>query len=178
MCDFEIGNNIKIQRWVGDSSYLYNYLNYVAQLYPLLNLSNVDIENYAQKLIANSVILCGSLTISNTAQGMDDSSYYWDTNCEGAKLLLGVIAFYVNDIENRIAFLSHISVLTEYQKMGIGSLMLDNAERAACDEGMKRMRLEVREDNDKAICFYTNMGYRKKFYKSGSVFMEKKIRNQ
>ena len=43
--------------------------------------------------------------------------------------------------------------------MGLGSLLLDAAERAAAERGRTALALEVRADNARAIAIYHRAGY-------------------
>lgn len=59
-----------------------------------------------------------------------------------------------------LARLYSIAVLKNAGKSGIGTLLLQEAERAAFDRGLVYMRLEVREDNIRAIELYRRFFYR------------------
>jgi ribosomal protein S18 acetylase RimI-like enzyme len=53
-----------------------------------------------------------------------------------------------------------IVVDPEFQKGGFGSLLLDAAEKLAGQRRCRRLVLEVRETNTRAIAFYRRKGYR------------------
>lgn len=59
-----------------------------------------------------------------------------------------------------LARLYSIAVLKETARSGAGSMLLQEAERVAFEEGRVFMRLEVREDNERAIALYKRFNYR------------------
>jgi len=59
-----------------------------------------------------------------------------------------------------LARLYSIAVDPDAKSRGIGSLLLDAAEQAAFDHDRLLLRLEVREDNQRAIALYKRHGYR------------------
>ena len=66
---------------------------------------------------------------------------------------------------SRIARLYSIAAASE--SGGIGRALLDAAENAAVGRGCKALRLEVREDNFRAIDLYEKSGYRRFARKPG-----------
>jgi len=62
----------------------------------------------------------------------------------------------LSSIEGRILLLA---VETPYRRKGIGSRLLENFLNVCIAEGIKQVRLEVREDNYEAIRFYMNRGF-------------------
>ena len=60
-----------------------------------------------------------------------------------------------------VARLYSIAVGLEFGGQGIGRLLLEAAEDAAFEHGRMMLRLEVREDNHRAIRIYEQGGYRK-----------------
>lgn len=60
----------------------------------------------------------------------------------------------------RAARLYSIAVASAFASAGIGSVLLAAAEEAARAAGCRRLRLEVREENRRAIALYERAGYR------------------
>ena len=58
-----------------------------------------------------------------------------------------------------VPLLTHLEVLPAYRKQGIGTLLMQRAERIAWDRGCDRVALGVTEDNTDAIRLYVNRGY-------------------
>ncbi len=67
---------------------------------------------------------------------------------------LGYCTFYANDAERRIAYISLIAVLPEYQKLHIGTKLLKESFEIMRTYGMEHCMLEVRKNNRNAIRFY------------------------
>lgn len=59
----------------------------------------------------------------------------------------------------RRGWIYHLAVHPLFQKKGIGSLLLQNAEKALEKMGAKRILLWVRKDNLKVMNFYQKHGY-------------------
>ena len=60
-----------------------------------------------------------------------------------------------------VARLYSFAIGRDFSGFGLGRLLLERAERTAFDHGRMMLRLEVREDNDRAIRLYEQNGYRK-----------------
>lgn len=73
--------------------------------------------------------------------------------------IVGYCAMYANDYKSREAYITLIAVKKEWQKQYIGKLLLDSSLSLARDKGMKKIRLEVNNDNDNAIRFYQNNSF-------------------
>lgn len=81
-----------------------------------------------------------------------------------------------------VARLYSIAVVPERQCRGIGRLILTTAEKWARHRNAVVMRLEVRDDNDRAISFYRSAGYtafcrRIHYYRDGNdaIRFEKRL---
>lgn len=74
----------------------------------------------------------------------------------------------------RTARLYSLAVAPAYRSFGYGRLLLDAAEKAASARGYRALRLEVREDNARAIGLYEGAGYRRRdrvpdYYQDGAA---------
>lgn len=72
---------------------------------------------------------------------------------------LGIIAFYANDNNTRIAYLTQIAVQPNAQGRKIGKHLLDICIEVSKSKGMKEMRLEVHNQNYIAMRFYQKNGF-------------------
>lgn len=99
--------------------------------------TRVDLNQYSQKLAEHSYTVL--LKDENRA--------------------LGVAAMYVNDFENKVAFITLIGIRSQFQKSGYGSILLQHCIEKAAEAGMKKIRLEVDNDNQKARDFYDRNGF-------------------
>ena len=100
--------------------------------------TRVDLNQYSQKLAEHSYTVL----------------------LKGENRALGVAAMYVNDFENKVAFITLIGIRSQFQKSGYGSILLQHCIEKAVDTGMKKIRLEVDNDNQKARDFYDRNGFR------------------
>ena len=72
---------------------------------------------------------------------------------------IGYIAFYANDLETKMAYITSICVAQTVQGIGVGSELLETAVSEAKRLGMTTMSLEVLRSNKKAIDFYRSKGF-------------------
>ena len=90
--------------------------------------------------------------------------------------ICGFIAFYANDNESAIAYITQIAVNPMYQHRGIGRKLLLECETRAIKNGMNLLRLEVRKNNANAIRFYESYGFEKETQeKDNSFYMRKQL---
>lgn len=89
--------------------------------------------------------------------------------------ICGFTAFYCNDINTKVSFLSMIIIRDDYQGKGIGKVLLDDCVERCKLEGMETFRLEVNCQNHKAISFYKKNHFKCIKKTETSYFLEKKI---
>jgi ribosomal protein S18 acetylase RimI-like enzyme/2-polyprenyl-3-methyl-5-hydroxy-6-metoxy-1,4-benzoquinol methylase len=73
--------------------------------------------------------------------------------------LVGLVAAYCNDQENRIAYISSVSVLRAWTGKGIASRLMSQCIEHAKASGMRQIGLEVAGDNTPAIKLYEKGGF-------------------
>ena len=79
---------------------------------------------------------------------------------DGIKLVrVGYAAMYANDQHSKTAYITLICVKKSFQGDHIGSKILNQCFETAIKEGMETLRLEVLDNNDKAISFYKHHGF-------------------
>lgn len=116
--------------------------------------TKVRLFDYSEKIVKNGVVL---LSIK---EAMD----------------VGIIAFYANNLENNIAYITLLGILPSFQSLGIGQQLLEESYSIAKNEGMLNMRLEVYYKNLKALYFYKKNGFIETGEKkNGSLYLTKKI---
>ena len=74
--------------------------------------------------------------------------------------LAGLIACYMNDPGGRRGFISHVAVLGSHQGQGIAGRLVDECLRSASEKGLRRVDLEVNENNRAALGLYEKRGFR------------------
>lgn len=83
--------------------------------------------------------------------------------------IVGFTAFYANDSQEYIAYLSMIIVNHEYQHNGYGRILLEDVITECIKRGMRILRLEVADTNAPAIALYEKRGFKCKSKKSSST---------
>ena len=78
--------------------------------------------------------------------------------CRENDNVLGFIAYYDNDLVKAEAYITLIAVTAEKRNAHIGYALLCEMEKSIPRE-MKRIRLEVRNDNESAKAFYCRNGF-------------------
>lgn len=125
--------------WVTDVEEAEKQIQYFEKfLSPTLLERGIDIKSYSQKICSHGVILS---SINETGDTM------------------GLLGMYVNDKINYTAYLSFLSVDSNFRSLHVGEVMMQQAEKLASENGMKNFKLEVRKSNINGIAFYKYMGY-------------------
>lgn len=94
----------------------------------------------------------------------DSNNYYLVAELDGS--IVGYCGYYGVAGE---AYIYNVAVGKDFQRQGIGYLMLDELIKQATGRGITSMTLEVRESNQPAIGLYERLGFtqegiRKDFY--------------
>lgn len=76
-----------------------------------------------------------------------------------ASTLVGLVAAYCNDRENRIAYITSVSVLKTWTGKGIAARLMSQCVEHAKASGMRQISLEVASDNTPAIRLYEKSGF-------------------
>ena len=76
-----------------------------------------------------------------------------------ADRLVGLVAAYCNDMRERTAYITSVSVLEEWTGRGIARRLVDDCVDHARGMGMTRIALEVSSDNLSAIRLYEGRGF-------------------
>lgn len=73
--------------------------------------------------------------------------------------LVGLVAAYCNDWEQRIAYITSVSVSREWMGKGIAARLVGQCVEHAKVSGMRQISLEVANDNVPAIGLYEKSGF-------------------
>lgn len=103
---------------------------------PSINIKVGDIDAYSKKLANNAFVYA--------AEEQD---------------VVGFVALYANDLENHQAYIPFIAVHSQHRRKNIGSRLIDKCINVAKDNGMKKIKLEVRKENLSAQKFYSKHGF-------------------
>ena len=90
-------------------------------------------------------------------------------------ILVGFIAFYDNDPNKDLAFLTMIIVRKEFENSGYGKRLLEFSLNEIKEKGFKRYGLKVHIENNYAIRLYEKYGFVKIERESNFLYMEKII---
>lgn len=99
--------------------------------------SYVDIDAYASKLVNNAYVAI-------LKKGDD---------------FIGLFAIYINDTENKVAYISSMAVMDKYKGVGYSQYLMDKAVNSVREVGMNMVRLEVKASYARAVKFYEKCGF-------------------
>lgn len=117
-------------------------------------LSNIkDLKLYSNKLIKNSILISAH----------DNNS------------LIGICAFYANDLTSKTAFLSMLGVIPEYRQFKIATQLLKKSILYLKQNNFKNYKLEVYKNNLIAQNFYKKFGFEKINEDDESYYLNYKI---
>ena len=116
-------------------------------------LLNVNIPEYVDKILKFATII----SISENGR------------------IKAFIAFYENDKNREISYLTMIAVCKECWHLGYGKRLLEFSISEIRKKGYKLYRLEVKEGNLKAIKLYKRYGFITTGLENGVVNMEKQL---
>lgn len=117
------------------------------------SLLSVDIPSYVDKIIKYATII----SISKESE------------------LKAFIAFYENDKNGETAYLTMIAVCKACWQSGYGKRLLEFSIKEIRNKDYKFYRLEVKEDNFKAIKLYKKYGFISVSVENGVINMEKRL---
>lgn len=89
--------------------------------------------------------------------------------------IIGFVAFYCNNFENKIAYISMLAVKGNVRCKGFGHKLLREAEIISLNQGMETIQLEVMKANTNAIKFYEKNNYILHETKEESFIYTKKL---
>ncbi len=134
---------------------LYPLLQKLDQFYIPPISSKINLEQYSKKLLKNSKVFS---VVNNKGEH------------------IGLLAIYVNDVKNQVAYISSLGLLPEYHGSGLSSALINMAFEVAIGNGMRSISLEVDVNNQKAISFYKKHGFNDtNVVKENTLFMIKEL---
>lgn len=73
--------------------------------------------------------------------------------------IVGIIVFYSNDLISKTAYIPLLTVIKNFQGMGISTKLLSSSIEFIKNRGMKTIRVNTWEDNFAALALYTKFGF-------------------
>lgn len=131
-------SNITYKTKIATEEELYLHLKECScNFIPHLN-ETVNIQEYSRKIFLNSITFEA-----------------WERNS-----LIGLLAAYLNDNENKVAYITNLSVIREYFGLGMASQLIRMCIDYTKLNNFSTMRLEVHETNAPALNFYQKYGFK------------------
>lgn len=115
---------------------------------PCLN-KTIDIVNYSNKIF--------------------DKAVRFEVWSKG--ILVGLLAVYLNNLNDRIGYITNVSVLNSYSGRGIASCLIKNCIEYAIEKKFKEIVLEVNNKNESAINLYKKFSFTEKIKNNNNVTM-------
>ncbi|WP_034301281.1 GNAT family N-acetyltransferase [Alkalibacterium sp. AK22] len=150
---FDKNNDFNIKK-ISSPKEIHNALFEISSAYnPPLTTSIKDLYEFAAKLAMNAEVFVA----------IDQS-------------VLGLIAFYCNNVVDKIGYITQVGVKTSAQSSGLGKQLMDKAYSVCKTKGMQKIKLEVKKNNSKAIIFYKKQGFKECGDASEySIYMERSL---
>lgn len=101
--------------------------------------------------------LSGRVDIGDYAYKIASKATRFEAWSDGA--LIGLVAVYCNDQERCIAYITSVSVASEWAGKGIAANLMGRCAEYAEALGMRQISLEVASDNVPAIKLYEKIGF-------------------
>lgn len=137
----------KIQKLTEEA--IYNYLlDLDKSLLPTLS-SRVNIKDYSWKLCNYALHFCA----------FDE------------KQMVGIVACYFNDPNNKTGYITSFSVRKSYRNKGIASTLLKTVIQYANSKGFSKIELKVYSANESAIMVYKKFGFYKEPHSLNNEFI-------
>lgn len=121
--------------------------------------------------------LCSRININEYFEKLQDNAKF--IACRHDNKLVGLIAFYCNDIECKNSYVTFVAVLSEYRGNKIASGLLRKACEISICNGMNKMKIDT--NNDIAYQCYLKNGFKLlkttylPEYKLNRYFLEKEL---
>lgn len=126
--------------------------------YFLNKASEAEIAEHLLRCDADFVPpLRGRVDIKDYAHKIESKAVRFEAWSDGA--LVGLAAFYCNDRESKIAYITSVSVLRELMGKGIATQLMSRCAEYAKVSGMRLISLQVASDNAVAIKLYEKSGF-------------------
>lgn len=89
-------------------------------------------------------------------------------------VLVGLLAAYFSDSSNLCAYITNVSVLDRFMRLGIASRLLMQCVEYAVKENFKEIQLEVNKENSRAIDMYRKFNFT--FDEVGEGFLKMRVK--
>lgn len=128
---------IQIRKFKASIDDIKSYFIYNDEIFFEQMQSRLDITKFSEKIYHNA-------------------AQYWVFNNEKK---IGFMAVYFNHPTREFGYITTISIIKEFQGIGLGKRLLEEAISHASENGFKKIRLQVHSNNIKAQNLYTKNGF-------------------
>ncbi|PKP49332.1 MAG: hypothetical protein CVT92_15300 [Bacteroidetes bacterium HGW-Bacteroidetes-1] len=117
--------------------------------------------------ILEHLVACDKEFTPPLSQRVDLSAYSekminFATNIEAwndKTILVGLVSAYMNDPDNKTAYITSVSVCPDYTGKGIAKKLIAECLKEAKKNGFKQLQLEVNKSNLPAVNLYRSFGF-------------------
>ena len=115
-----------------------------------------------------------SVNIFDYSKKIAENSITFEAWHEG--ILVSLLAAYFNDITSQRGFITNVSTLSEFGRLGLAKNLLNKCILYAFEHGFDELDLEVSIQNLKAIALYQTFEFKRTELRGSSVLMKRKIK--
>jgi ribosomal protein S18 acetylase RimI-like enzyme len=132
---------------------IFEHLSECSKLFTIPLSDYVDIKQYSIKIRNNSITIEA-----------------WEK-----EKLVGLLAIYLNDLNNIEGYITNVSVVESFQAKGISSQLLSKTIAFTKLKKYKRIKLSVHKENNYALKLYEKYGFKITEEDNDNFIMTKKI---
>ncbi|GAA3099246.1 GNAT family N-acetyltransferase [Rhizobium viscosum] len=118
------------------------------------------------KEIAEHLLICDNAFVPRLSSRTDIARYahkvFSNAQCFEAwaeDILVGLVAAYCDNHETNTAFITNVSVLPNWQGLGVATQLMSRCCQQVFEAGFKKIELQVSQGNKIAISFYEKHGF-------------------
>ena len=116
---------------------------------------------YASAAVAHDVPASYHLTTFEELMNSEVYQSGYILTVDGASVGYALVSkTFSHEAGGTVWWLEELYILPEYRGKGLGRSYFDFIEKAAAENGVRRLRLEVEPDNTRAAKLYFNLGYK------------------
>ena len=116
---------------------------------------------YASAAVAHDVPASYHLTTFEELMNSEVYQSGYILEVDGASVGYALVSkTFSHEAGGTVWWLEELYILPEYRGKGLGRSYFDFIEKAAAENGVRRLRLEVEPDNTRAAKLYSDLGYK------------------
>jgi ribosomal protein S18 acetylase RimI-like enzyme len=146
---------------------------------------DIQLNHSSQAAIFGHLLECNSLFIPTLSTRVDLEDYAAKLTQNTTRFealhdgkLVGLVAAYLNDHNFCNAFLSNVSVIPQWHRLGIASRLLTWCIHTAQEAGFREVSLETDHSNTASIRLYTKEGFFLESAAGATITMRKLLQKE